>query len=580
MSRSFPLGRALRESLRAGYGLQDLRGDLLAGLTVGVVAVPLAMALAIASGVPPQYGLYTSIVAGALIALTGGARYNVSGPTAAFVVVLLPVTHQYGVGGLLVTTVLAGLILIAMGASGLGRLVRYIPYPVTTGFTAGIGLVIALLQVKDLLGLRVGALPADFLDKLLALAQALPTVHAPDLAIGLLTLAVLLGWPRLKTPIPGHLVALVVGTAAAWAAAHMWSGFEVATIGSRFEWSMDGLQGRGIPPLPPLPVLPWLLPDANGQPLGLSLGLVRELLPSAFTIAMLGAIESLLCAVVADGLGGTRHDPNAELVGQGLGNVVAPFFGGITATGAIARTATNIRAGARSPIAAVVHAGVVLLAVVALAPLLGMLPMAALAALLIVVAWNMSEAKHFANIVRGAPGSDVLVLLSCFGLTVVFDMVLAVSVGVVLASLLFIRRMSELTSASVVEEHPEATAEALPAHVAVYDINGPLFFGAAEKAASALHQVDARVRVLIIDMSDVSAMDITGIVALDSMITRLNRVGTAVVVRVPSPRLYRKLLRAGMRKQAGRVLFATSREGALRKARELSRSVPRTAAAA
>lgn len=561
-----PFASALIETLQEGYTARDLRRDILAGLTVGIVAVPLAMALAIAAGVPPQYGLYSSIIAGAIIALTGGARFNVSGPTAAFVVILLPIAGQYGVGGLLLTTVMAGMIMVAMGLTGMGRLIQFIPYPVTTGFTAGIAVVIATLQLKDFLGLDVESLPEHYLDKLALMLDALPSLQPGDVTIGLLTLAVLIVWPRLKTGIPGHLVALMLGTLAAWAGTLLLPGFEVATIASRFSFSVDGALGQGIPPLPPLPVLPWHLPDAQGQPLGLSFELIRALVPAAFTIAILGAIESLLCAVVADGLAGTRHNPNSELLGQGLGNMIAPFFGGMTATAAIARTATNVRAGARSPIAALVHAGVVLLAVVSLAQLLGYVPMSALAALLLVVAWNMSEARHVFNMTRRAPAADVLVLFTCFGLTVLFDMVLAVGVGVVLASLLFIGRMSELTSGSLLGQEHTAKALDLPPQVAVYDVNGPLFFGAAEKAMGALRSVDSSIHVMIIDMADVPAMDMTGIVALKSLLTRLERARVAVVISGLSPTLYRKLLKAGLRKKHGSLVFSSDWDKARRKA--------------
>lgn len=557
----------MRDSLRAGYTRRDAWRDLLAGLTVGIVAIPLAMALAIAAGVAPQYGLYAAIVAGAITALTGGARFNISGPTAAFVVILLPISHQYGVGGLLTTTVLAGLMLLVMGLARMGRLIQYIPHPVTTGFTAGIAVVIATLQVKDFFGLEVDTMPEHYLDKLVAIAEALPSLSTPDLLIGVFTLTILVLWPRLRTGIPGHLVALVLGSLAAAVATVLVPGFGVETIGSRFSYSVGEIVGQGIPPLPPLPVLPWELPDAQGQPLGLSLELIRDLVPAAFTIALLGAIESLLCAVVADALAGTRHDPDAELVGQGLGNLIAPFFGGMTSTGAIARTATNIRAGARSPIAAVVHSVVVLAAVVSLAGVLGHVPMAALAALLLVVAWNMSDARHFINIARRAPGSDVLVLFTCFGLTVFFDMVLAVGVGIVLASLLFIHRMSELTTGALLEPASSGhDPHALPPHVAVYDINGPLFFGAAEKAIGALRNVDPRIEVVIIDMADVPVIDMTGIVALNTLVQRLERAKRAVVINCPSRRIYRKLLKAGLRKRYGRINFSTHLDEAVRKA--------------
>jgi SulP family sulfate permease len=557
---------ALVEALK-GYRRSDLRADLMAGLTVGIVAVPLAMALAIASGVPPQYGLYTSIVAGAIIALTGGSRYSISGPTAAFVVILLPITEQYGLGGLLLTTVMAGAVMVVMGLAKMGRLIQFIPYPVTTGFTAGIAVVIATLQIKDFLGLETGAMPSHFTEKIAVLVSSLPSAHWPDLLIGSLTLAVLLLWPRLKSRLPGHLAALLVGSLAAWLLARIWPEFSVATIGSRFTYISDGVEGHGIPALPPLPLLPWQLPGADGQPLQLSWQLLRELLPSAFTVAMLGAIESLLCAVVADGLAGSKHKPNSELIGQGLGNLIAPFFGGIPATAAIARTATNIRAGGRSPLASLIHAGVVLLAVVSLAELLGYVPMAALAALLLVVAWNMSEAKHFVHILRVAPRCDVVVLLTCFGLTVVFDMVIAVGTGVVLASILFIRRMTAMSGVEMVEPQAHQHLADLPSQVAVYDVNGPLFFGAAEKALAALQQINSAVSVVILDMRDVPMMDMTGIVALQSLLDNLRQRRVRVVIANLQPRIEQKLSRAGIAPEAAELAFCRdlgqAREAAL-----------------
>ncbi|MGD8577644.1 MAG: C4-dicarboxylic acid transporter DauA, partial [Thiohalophilus sp.] len=510
------------------YRLSDLRGDLLSGVTVGIVAVPLAMALAIASGVPPQYGLYTAIVAGLIIALTGGSRFSISGPTAAFVVILLPITHQYGLGGLLLTTVMAGIILIIMGVARMGQLIQFIPYPVTIGFTAGIAVVIASLQIKDFLGLTTGELPQHFLEKMSVLLQSLPTTSWSDLFIGLLTLLILIFWSRLKSRIPGHLVALLIGTLAAWLLTQIWPSFTVATINSQFSFVLDGVTREGIPNAPPLPLLPWNLQDASGKPIGLTWQLIRELLPSAFTVAMLGAIESLLCAVVADGLTGTRHKPNTELIGQGIGNLIAPFFGSIPATAAIARTATNIRAGGRSPVAAVIHSLVILVIVISLAGLLGYLPMASLAALLLVVAWNMSEARHFVHILRIAPRCDIVVLLTCFSLTVIFDMVIAVSAGLVLASILFIRRISMLTGTELVNLKEHEHLGDLPEQVAVYDINGALFFGAAEKAISALHHANSNVEIVVLDMSDVPMIDMTGIVALESLLNNLHQQKIAV----------------------------------------------------
>ncbi|HSC85419.1 MAG TPA: SulP family inorganic anion transporter, partial [Pseudomonas sp.] len=387
-----PLFSAWRQVWRAGYSLRALRGDLSAGLTVGIIAIPLAMALAIAVGVPPQHGLYTVLIAAPLIALTGGSRFNVSGPTAAFVVILLPITQQYGLAGLLLCTMLAGLILVALGLCRAGKLIEFVPYPVTLGFTAGIGIVIAVLQLKDLLGLRLAGSPHHMIEQLQLIGQALPDFRPGDMLVAGASLATLLLWPKLVPKIPGHLIALTVGALLALALEAC--GLPVATLGERFSYSVDGVSHPGIPPFLPSFAWPWQLSGADGKPLILSFELIRQLLAPAFAIAMLGAIESLLCAVVADGMTGSKHDPNGELIGQGLGNLIAPLFGGITATAAIARSATNVRTGAFSPLAAIIHAGVVLLAMLSLAPLFSYLPMAALAALLLMVAWNMSEPSH------------------------------------------------------------------------------------------------------------------------------------------------------------------------------------------
>jgi SulP family sulfate permease len=561
-------GLALLQSLGEGYGFADLRADLMAGMVVGVVALPLSMALAIASGVPPQHGLYTAIVGGGLIALLGGSRVQVSGPTAAFVVILSPISHHYGLGGLLLATLMAGFLLIAMGLARMGRLIEFVPYPVTTGFTAGIAVVIGTLQIKDLLGLTVEATPEHYLDRLEALALALPTTRLEDVVIGSLTLVLLIGWPRVTRKIPGPLVALTLGAGAAALAARLIPGFEVATIQSRFHYVLDGATLLGIPRTPPLPVLPWNMPGPDGRPLFISFTLIRLLAPSAFAIALLGAMESLLSAVVADGMTGQKHDPDVELLAQGVGNVVVPFFGGIAATGAIARTATNIRSGARSPLAAFFHSLVVLGSVLALAPLLGYLPMASLAALLLLVAWNMSERDHFVRMLRVAPRSDVAVLLICFGLTVLFDMVVAVTVGVVLASLLFMRLMAEVSEVRLIEAHPLTLDKPLPKGVVIYEVAGPLFFGAAHQAMAALKMVDAGVRVVILDLRSVPAMDATALVGLESAFERLHRDQVFVILAGVQAQPLRVMARAGWRDRHGRLAIYRTFERAVDEARK------------
>jgi sulfate permease, SulP family len=561
---------ALRAVLREGYTLKDLRGDAMSGVIVGVVALPLAMALAIAVGVPPQQGLYTAIVAGALVAALGGSRVQVSGPTAAFVAILAPVTAQFGMSGLLVAGALAGVMLVAMGLFRMGKLIEFIPHPVTTGFTAGIATVIAGLQLKDLFGLRPTHSPEHFFERLHAMWQVRGTASGWEFLVAAVTLALLVFLPKVVRRIPAPLVALPVAAVLVVVLSALVPGFEVATIASRFQADVGGQIVRGIPQLPPLPMLPWNAPGAFAA--GFDMRVLRALLPSAFAIAMLGAIESLLSAVVADGMARTRHDPDAELVALGVGNIVAPFFGGIPATGAIARTATNIRSGARSPLSAVVHAATVLAAVLALAPLLGYLPMAALAALLLLVAWNMSEVKHFAHTLRVAPRSDMAVLLTCYGLTVAFDMVLGVTVGMMLAVVLFMRRMAAVTSARFVEEHPSLPGP-VPHGVVVYDISGPLFFGAAQKAMAALGQIADRVRVVVLRMDGVQAMDATGLVALESALERLKHQKVMAILSGVQPQPAVLLERAGLAGRPGVRLEADIRV-ALDAAAELARGEP------
>ena len=548
----------MRRAFVAGYGAGDLRADVLAGMVVGVVALPLSMALAIASGVPPQHGLYTAVVAGTVAALAGGSKVQVTGPTAAFVVILAPIVEQHGVGGLLTAGFLAGILLVAMGVARLGRFVEFIPYPVTTGFTAGIATVIGTLQVKDALGLHVARMPEHFLGKLAAFWAARGTASLVEAGVAAATFALLLLAPRVTRRIPAPLVALATVATVAWA-----TGLDVDTVGTRFHTTIGGRDYAGIPPLPPLPRLPW-----GTQTVGFDL--VRNLLPSAFAIAMLGAIESLLSAVVADGMTGKRHDPDAELVGQGLANMVAPFFGGIAATGALARTAANVRAGARSPLASVTHALVVLASVLVLAPLVAHLPMASLAALLVLIAWNMLEVRHIEHMLRVAPRSDVFVLVTCYLLTVVFDMVLAVGAGVVLASFLFMNRMAEITQSRVFEADQNGETErVLPAGVALYEIAGALFFGAAKNAMLALDAISSNVRIVVIGLGRVGVVDASGLVALESALDRLQRTRRFVIIAGPLPEPRHVFEKAELEVRMDHVLFAENVEQALDIARDM-----------
>lgn len=558
-----PLCAAVRSTVSKGYTRHDFLQDISAGAVVGIIAIPLSMALAIATGVPPQHGLYTAIVAGALAALLGGSRVQVTGPTAAFVVILAPIVHQYGLGGLMLATTMAGLMLIAMGLAGMGRLIEFVPYPVTAGFTAGIAVVIATIQLKDFMGLHIETMPEDYIHRVVTIIAALPTTHAPDLVIGGLTLVLLMVIPRVSSRIPAPLLVLPVVCVAAVLLAHLSPQWAPATINDRFSYFRGDEVIQGIPQAPPPIAMPWNNLGANGQPLVLSLKLVETLFGPAFAIAMLAAIESLLSAVIADGLTGEKHNPDGELLGLGIANISGTFFGGIAATGAIARTAANVRFGARSPVAALTHALVVLLAVVVAAPLLGYLPMAALAALLILVAWNMSEARHVVRVVQIAPKSDILVLAVCFSLTVIFDMALAVGVGMVLAAILFIRRMAEVSQFTLVDTSEAGARLNLRPGVVLYEIAGPLFFGAAEKAMSALHVVSREVDTVVFDFRKIPAMDVTGLINLQSALARLQRDKITVVLAGVHGQPWRVLAKAGHDNATAHVTMESNFDRAL-----------------
>jgi sulfate permease, SulP family len=555
------LAHGLRSRLKEGYGRADLRADVLAGLVVGVVALPLSMALGIASGATPQSGLYTAIVAGAVCALLGGTRTQVTGPTAAFVALLVPVVTRFGIAGLLLAGFMAGAIQLAMGLARMGRLIAFVPHPVTTGFTAGIAVVIATLQLKDVFGLSLPQAPESYVQRWQMFWSARHTASAWEALTAAVTLGLLVLVPRFIKRVPAPLIALTLVSLLVAALERWVPGFEVATIASRFQTELGGQVVAGIPPVPPMPILPWTLPGPGGAPLALDFATLQALLPSALAIAMLGAIESLLAAVIADGLSGTRHDPNAELMALGIGNMLCPFFGGIAATGALARTATNIRAGARSPLAAVFHALFILASTVALAPLVSYLPMAALAALLLLVARNMAELDHFAHLLRVAPRSDTLVLLVCFLLTVLFDMVVAVGVGVVLAALLFMKRMAEITNVRL--DTGTMVKMELPPEVLLYEIAGPLFFGAAQKAMSTLESVHRSPTAVILYMAQVPVMDATGLVALETLLAKLKRSGHKVVLTGLNGVVKGMLDRAGIVREPGRLAFAPDLETAV-----------------
>lgn len=536
---SLRIAHALRESCIAEpYSGARFRKDLLAGMTVGIIAIPLAMALAIASGVAPQYGLYTAAIAGFFIALTGGSRFSVSGPTAAFVVILYPITQKYGLGGLLLASLMAGAMLILMALFRLGRFIEYIPEPVTLGFTAGIGVVIATMQIKDFFGLPIAAMPDHYLDKVLLLAQSLPETHWPSLLVAGVTLAVMLLWPYLRTPVPAHLPAVVVGSLAALVLNDAGAG--VDTIASRFSYvTADGSTGQGIPPI--LPVLQW--PWAHDG-LVLSWGMLQELLPAAFAIAMLGAIESLLCAVVLDGMTGKRHSANSELLGQGIGNLITPFFGGITATAAIARSTANFKAGAESPVAAMVHAMVVILSLVGFASVLGYLPMPAMAALLVMVAWNMSEAPKSLHLLKISQASDRWIFFTCFSLTVLFDMVIAITTGILLAAVLFMKTIADMTRIVDITDNRQYLDSSVPDNWRVFKITGPLFFAAADKIFGELTRYCTPGKGVVLYLDNVTLLDAGGVAALTKLIAHCQHSGAQLILTDTQFQPLRALARA------------------------------------
>lgn len=548
---SLRIGHAFRESCFAEpYTGLRFRKDLLAGLTVGIIAIPLAMALAIASGVPPQYGLYTAAIAGFVIALTGGSRFSISGPTAAFVVILYPITQKYGLSGLLLASVMAGMMLVVMALFRLGRLIEYIPEPVTLGFTGGIGVVIATLQIKDFFGLPIESMPEHYIEKVTLLAQSFGHLHWPSVLVAVITLATMLLWPRLKTPVPAHLPAVIIGSLVALLLNN--AGMGVDTIYSRFSYvAADGSIAQGIPPILPGFQWPWLQAGADGSPLVISWRLMRDLIPAAFAIAMLGAIESLLCAVVLDGMTGKRHSANSELLGQGIGNIVTPFFGGITATAAIARSAANYKAGAESPVAAVIHALVVVLGLVSFARLLGYLPMPAMAALLMVVAWNMSEAPKSLHMLRTTQRSDILIFLTCFSLTVLFDMVIAITAGIVLAAILFMKEIADMTRVVEITQNKQYLPKDVPANYRVFKVTGPLFFAAADKIFGELMRYCERDKGVILYLDNVTMLDAGGLSALTRLITHCQRTGAQLILTDVQFQPLKTMKKAGIEPVAG-----------------------------
>lgn len=537
------LKSSLLDSLRSGELASTWRSNAISGIIVGIVALPLSMGLAIAVGLPPQHGLYTAIVGGIVIALFGGSPVNISGPTAAFVVILSPIVSQHGLGGLLISGFLAGIILVGMGLLKLGRFIQTIPYPVVIGFTAGIGTVIATLQLKDLIGLVPTDSANEYLPRLYSYLTALPTFRWQEAFVGFATLIIIFWWKKVPVRLPGYLVAMLLGTALATIFNHTDILPDVDTIATRFSYKVGELSFTGIPPMAPSFAMPWAIEMDSLEEV---YTLFTSLFGAALAIAILGALESLLCAVVADGMTGRQHDPDSELIGQGIGNIIVPFFGGIPATAAIARTALNVRSGGSTPLAAVVHSLFLLLTVLTLAPMLSLVPMSAMAAILIAVAWNMSEAHHVVHLIRTGPRSDVAVFAVCYGLTVVVDMQVAVAAGMLLAAAMFMRRMSELTSSTLLKEHEAHPHLATKKGVVAFDVDGPLFFGAAHKALKIISTVDPDIRKVVLDLSDVPVIDTTGMVNIRSLASTLEQRGIDLYLYSAPERIQIKLKKFGL----------------------------------
>jgi sulfate permease, SulP family len=517
--------------LREGYGWSDLRSDAVSGLTVAVVALPLSMAIAIASGVSPERGLYTAIAGGLIISLIGGSRFQLGGPAGAFIGLVAGVVERHGYDGLAIATIIAGLVLIAVGLLRLGTYIKYIPFPVTVGFTAGIAVIIFASQLRNLLGLTIAHEPSALLPTLIAIRDALPTIHLPTVGITLLSLAGIVVLRRLRPAWPSFLIAVALA-AVVCALFHL----DVQTVSTRF---------GAIPRSLPSPALP-----------AFSIEKVQAVLPDGLAIALLGAIESLLSAVVADGMTGRRHRSNCELSAQGVANIASIVFGGICVTGTVARTATNVRAGAHGPVSGIFHCGYLLIFLVVAAPLVGFIPLASLGAVLAVVAWNMAEKEEFWSLLRSSRG-DAVVLLSTFLLTIFVDLVTGIAVGVVLGALLFLHRMAEAVEidggrslediADGADRQRYDPALATNRDVIFYRISGAFFFGATARVLTVLERLGATPRLLVLDFEDVPLIDSTAAHSLVAFVNKIKRSGTKVIFAAARPPVRRTLIRAGLK---------------------------------
>ena len=549
MSASVPLPKLI-ETLRRGYSFNAFLGDVVAGLTVGLVALPLAMAFAIASGVPPQNGLYCAVVAGFIISAFGGSRTQIGGPTGAFVVVVAGIVSTYGLDGLFMCTLMAGIILILLGATGLGTAVKFIPRPVVIGFTNGIGVLIASTQIRDFFGLQLTAVPGDFLGRAKALIAHAGTASSTATALAVATVAAILIFRMISRRIPGSILALLVGSAIALAA-----GLSVETIGSRFGGVPSGLPAFRVPRF--------------------RADLILTLLSPALTVAMLGAIESLLSAVVSDRMSGDRHDPNVELTAQGIANVVSPLFGGLPATGAIARTATNIRSGARTPIAGMTHAITLLLILLFAAPLARHIPLAILAGILMIVAYDMGEWREIPEVVKLGP-AEAAVWLITFALTVFADLTVAVEAGMILAALLYIRRVTTTTTVALVTpeyiDHGRAHSLQLhdiPDNIAIYRIHGPFLFGATDKLEELEHDVPTLPKVVVLRLRNMTAIDGTGLHALEHFADVLHASGRTLILCGMRDQPAKMMDRAEFHQHIGDANLTPTIEAAINRARKV-----------
>lgn len=533
-----------------GYSNQFFLKDIIAGVIVGIVALPLAIAFAIASGVSPEKGLFTAIIAGFVISVLGGSRVQIGGPTGAFIVIVYGIVQQFGIQGLILATFLAGIMLILMGVAGLGNVIRFIPYPLITGFTTGIAVIIFSSQVKDLLGLKMGTVPADFIGKWSGYAASISSLNIWSLVLGITTLLIVFAWPKITRKVPGSLVAIVVTTL-------LVSCFRlpVETVGSRFGHISSGF---------PHPALP-----------SISFSTIQHLIGPAFTIALLGGIESLLSAVVADGMTGRKHRSNTELIAQGAANICSSLFGGIPATGAIARTATNIKSGGSTPVAGIVHAITLLVIMLAAGKWAALIPMATLAGILVVVAYNMSELATFKSILKG-PGNDAAVLIITFLLTVFTDLTVAIEIGMVLATFLFLRSMIQYSSVQQSAydigndrggDEDSFSNFHLPKGVDVFEINGPLFFGAAYKFKDATQFLEGSAKVLIVRMRNVPIVDATGIRVLREILNELEKKGARLILsEVTSHQVLAEIKKARLLFQVGKANVTSSFAQAVKRA--------------